>query len=86
MPTTTHFNLGTCLAAALALCAQAAMAAELRAVDFLKTDGTVLKREGGSHSLWMIQANGAVEAVPRTEIPNNLVRKICRVLGIPGID
>jgi aryl-phospho-beta-D-glucosidase BglC (GH1 family) len=51
MSTTPPFNLGTCLAAALALCAQSAMAAELQAVDFLKTDGTVLKREGGKGAI-----------------------------------
>ncbi|MEQ1757820.1 MAG: type II toxin-antitoxin system HicA family toxin [Vicinamibacterales bacterium] len=44
----------------------------------------ILKREGGSHSLWTNPVSGAVEAVPRhTEIPNVLARKICRNLGIP---
>jgi mRNA interferase HicA len=44
----------------------------------------VLKREGASHSLWTNPANGAVEAVPRhTEVPNILVQKICRNLGVP---
>ena len=55
-------------------------------LQHLRKHGCALKREGGSHSLWINQANGAVEAVPRhTEIPNNLVRKICRGLGIPVI-
>ena len=55
-------------------------------LQHLRRHGCVLKREGGSHSLWTNPANGAVEAVPRhTEIPNNLVRKICRGLGIPEI-
>lgn len=50
----------------------------------LRQHGCVLKREGGSHSLWTNPATGAVEAVPRhTEIPNILARKICRNLGIP---
>jgi mRNA interferase HicA len=51
----------------------------------LRQHGCVLKREGGSHSLWMNPATGAVEAVPRhTEIPNVLANKICRNLGIPA--
>jgi predicted RNA binding protein YcfA (HicA-like mRNA interferase family) len=55
-------------------------------LQYLRRHGCVLKREGGSHSLWTNPANGAVEAVPRhTEIPNNLARKICRSLGIPEI-
>jgi mRNA interferase HicA len=45
-----------------------------------------LKREGGSHSLWMNPANGSVEAVPRhTEIPDKLAGKICQGLGIPDL-
>jgi predicted RNA binding protein YcfA (HicA-like mRNA interferase family) len=55
-------------------------------LQHLRRHGCVLKREGGSHSLWTNPANGAVEAVPRhNEIPNNLARKICRGLGIPEI-
>jgi mRNA interferase HicA len=50
----------------------------------LRQHGCVLKREGGSHSLWMKPATGAVEAIPRhTEIPNVLASKICRNLGVP---
>jgi mRNA interferase HicA len=50
----------------------------------LRQHGCVLKREGGSHSLWMNPATGAVEAIPRhTEIPNVLVNKISRNLGVP---
>ena len=38
------------------------------------------------HLLWTNPANGKVEAVPRhNEIPNVLVRKICRDLEIPEI-
>jgi hypothetical protein len=52
----------------------------------LRRQGCVLKREGAAHSLWTNPATGAVEAIPRhTEISNNLVRKICRNLGIPEI-
>ncbi|MGZ9243522.1 MAG: type II toxin-antitoxin system HicA family toxin [Candidatus Binatia bacterium] len=48
--------------------------------------GRYLKREGGSHSLWMNPNTGAVEAVPRhNEISNQLVRKICRNLSVPEI-
>jgi mRNA interferase HicA len=55
-------------------------------LQHLRTHGCVLKREGGSHSLWTNPANGAVEAIPRhTEIAKNLTRKICRGLGIPEI-
>jgi mRNA interferase HicA len=50
----------------------------------LRQNGCVLKREGGSHSLWMNPATGAVEAIPRhTEIANVLANKICRNLGVP---
>jgi len=55
-------------------------------LQHLRHHGCVLKREGGSHSLWTNPANGAVEAVPRhTEIANVLAHKICRGLGIPEI-
>ncbi len=50
----------------------------------LRRHGCFLKREGSAHSLWSNPATGAVEAVPRhVEIPNSLVRKICRNLTIP---
>ena len=52
----------------------------------LRKHGCVLKREGRSHSLWMNPATGGVEAVPRhVEIPDRLVRKICRGLSVAGI-
>jgi len=52
----------------------------------LRRHGCVLKREGAAHSLWTNLATGAVEAIQRhTEISNNLVRQICRNLGIPEI-
>ncbi|MBP8698064.1 MAG: type II toxin-antitoxin system HicA family toxin [Syntrophorhabdaceae bacterium] len=52
---------------------------------YLRRHGCYLKREGGSHSLWMNPANGSVETVPRhTEISDKLARKICKGLGIPG--
>lgn len=52
----------------------------------LRRNGCYLKREGGSHSLWYNPLAGHMEAVPRhTEIPNKLVRKICRALSIEEI-
>jgi hypothetical protein len=48
--------------------------------------GCYLKREGKSHSLWMNPTNGIIEAIPwHSEIPNKLVRKICRRLAIQDI-
>lgn len=53
-------------------------------LQHLRRNGCVLKREGAAHSLWMNPATGAVEAIPRhIEIPNGLVRKICRGLAVP---
>jgi len=50
----------------------------------LRRYGCYLKREGGGHSLWINPVNGSVETVPRhAEIPNKLVRKICKRLEIP---
>jgi len=52
----------------------------------LRLHGCVLKREGGSHSIWFNPKNGQQETVPRhTEIANLLARKICRGLSIPEI-
>jgi mRNA interferase HicA len=52
----------------------------------LRHHGCVLKREGGSHSIWTNPRTGEIEAVPRhTEIPNMLARKICRGLSVPEI-
>jgi len=53
----------------------------------LRINGCYLKREGGSHSLWVNSATGAMQAVPRhTEIVEMLARSICKRLGItaPG--
>lgn len=45
----------------------------------------VLKREGGSHSLWTNPTTGAIEAVPRhTEIPNVLATKIAAIWESPN--
>jgi predicted RNA binding protein YcfA (HicA-like mRNA interferase family) len=43
----------------------------------LRIAGCYLKREGGSHSLWINPRNGTIEAVPRhKEIKEPLARKI----------
>jgi len=52
----------------------------------LHLHGCVLKRESGSHSIWLNPINGQQESVPRhTEVANHLARKICRGLSIPEI-
>ena len=48
----------------------------------LRIAGCYLKREGGSHSLWINPKNGVVEAVPRhKEIKESLARKILKNLN-----
>lgn len=52
----------------------------------LRKNGCYLKREGTNHSLWINPNTGKAEAVPRhSEIPNKLIRKICRNLSVPEI-
>ena len=52
----------------------------------LRRHGCFLKREGSAHTLWVNPQTGRIEAIPRhTEIPNLLVKKICRTLSIPEI-
>ncbi|MBE9204862.1 type II toxin-antitoxin system HicA family toxin [Synechocystis salina LEGE 06099] len=47
----------------------------------LRQAGCYLKREGGSHSLWINPTTGIVEAVPRhTEIKEFLAQKILKSL------
>jgi len=44
--------------------------------------GSYLKREGGSHSLWINPRNGVIETVPRhKEIKEPLVKKILKNLN-----
>ncbi len=44
----------------------------------------VLKREGGSHTIYWNPRTGRREPVPRhSEIANVLARKICRALEVP---
>jgi predicted RNA binding protein YcfA (HicA-like mRNA interferase family) len=50
----------------------------------LRLHGCYLKREGGSHSLWINPANGSMQAVPRhNEIAGMLTKGICKRLGLP---
>ena len=52
----------------------------------LRRYGCYLKREGGSHSLWINPSNGNVEAVPRhTEVSDQLAKKICKKLEVPVV-
>ncbi len=45
----------------------------------LRIAGCYLKREGGSHSLWINPKTGTIEAVPRhTEIKEPLAKKILK--------
>jgi mRNA interferase HicA len=48
----------------------------------LRLGGCYLKREGGSHSLWINPKTGIVEAIPRhSEIKEPLAKKILKSLG-----
>jgi mRNA interferase HicA len=48
----------------------------------LRHAGCYLKREGGSHSLWINPRTGVVEAIPRhSEVKEHLARKILRSLN-----
>lgn len=45
----------------------------------LRIAGCYLKREGGSHALWINPKTGIVEAIPRhTEIKEPLAKKILK--------
>jgi mRNA interferase HicA len=55
-------------------------------LKYLRRHGCHLKREGGSHSLWINPKTGHMEAIPRhVEIPDRLAEKICRMLGLPSL-
>ena len=48
----------------------------------LRQAGCYLKREGGSHSLWINPQTGIIEAVPRhSEIKEFLAKKILKNLN-----
>jgi predicted RNA binding protein YcfA (HicA-like mRNA interferase family) len=55
----------------------------IRLLQHLQRHGCVLKREGGSHSIWRNPVTNEIQAIPRhSEIGENLARKICRKLSI----
>jgi predicted RNA binding protein YcfA (HicA-like mRNA interferase family) len=48
----------------------------------LRIAGCYLKRQGGSHSLWINPKTGIIEAIPRhREIKEPLAKKILKALG-----
>ncbi len=52
-------------------------------VRHLRRTGCTLARKGANHSLYLNPANNELAAVPRhAEIPNKLVREICKQLDI----
>jgi len=51
----------------------------------LKSHGCEFLREGGRHSWWWNPEQNRRSSVPRhNEIKENLVKKICKDLGIPS--
>ncbi|MEW6087637.1 MAG: type II toxin-antitoxin system HicA family toxin [bacterium] len=58
----------------------------LELLKYLRENGCVFIREGGSHSWWGNPKLNKRSSVPRhNEINDNLARKICKDLGIPRI-
>ena len=54
-------------------------------VRHLEQHGCVLKREGGSHSIFLNTTNGKLSTVPRhNEVKDLLTVKICKDLEIPS--
>lgn len=52
-------------------------------LDHLKANGCEFLREGSRHTMYVNREAGRSSAVPRhAEITNNMVRKICRDLGV----
>jgi mRNA interferase HicA len=53
-------------------------------LQHLQRHGCVLKREGGSHSIWRNPKTNEIQAIPRhAELSDVLARKICRKLSLP---
>jgi predicted RNA binding protein YcfA (HicA-like mRNA interferase family) len=51
---------------------------------YLRLHGCYLKREGGSHSLWLNPTNGLMQAIPRhPEVKEMLAKSIIKRLGLP---
>ena len=54
-------------------------------IQYLKTQGCELLREGGKHSWWYNPQLNKRSAVPRhSEVVDVLIKKICKDLGIPS--
>lgn len=54
-------------------------------IRHLESNGCVLLREGGSHSVYVNRAAGKTSTVPRhREVNDFLARKICRDLEVPA--
>jgi mRNA interferase HicA len=55
-------------------------------IRYLHSQGCGLLREGARHSWWHNPALNRRSAVPRhTEVNDNLIKKICKDLGIPPV-
>ncbi|MET0752496.1 MAG: type II toxin-antitoxin system HicA family toxin [Pyrinomonadaceae bacterium] len=55
-------------------------------IRYLHSQGCELLREGANHSWWHNPAQNKRSAVPRhTEVSDNLVKKICKDLGIAPV-
>ena len=55
-------------------------------IRYLNSHGCELLREGAKHSWWHNPALNRRSAVPRhMEVNDNLVKKICKDLGIPPV-
>lgn len=55
-------------------------------IRYLHQHGCELLREGASHSWWHNPTQNKRSAVPRhSEIDDNLIKKICKDLGIPRV-
>jgi mRNA interferase HicA len=55
-------------------------------IRYLHSQGCEFLREGGSHSWWHNPKQNKRSAVPRhTEVNDNLIKKICKDLGIPQV-
>lgn len=55
-------------------------------LKYLRANGCILLREGGRHSWWVNPLQNKRSAIPRhIEIKDQLVRKICKELGVVPI-
>ncbi|RPI69205.1 MAG: type II toxin-antitoxin system HicA family toxin [Ignavibacteriae bacterium] len=52
-------------------------------LSYLRTHDCAELREGARHSIWQHISTGKMSTIPRhSEINNNLVKKICKDLGV----